>query len=60
MAERLAALAASHGLPGRLRDIDVPDADLPDLAAAAATQWTGTFNPRPFDARAALALYERA
>jgi alcohol dehydrogenase class IV len=60
LAERLAALAASHGLPGRLRDIDVPDADLPDLAAAAATQWTGTFNPRPFDARAALALYERA
>ena len=25
-----------------------PD-DLPALAADAATQWTGTFNPRPFD-----------
>ena len=23
--------------------------DLPDLAAEAAEQWTGTFNPRPFD-----------
>jgi hypothetical protein len=30
------------------------------LASDAATQWTGTFNPRPFDAAAALALYERA
>jgi len=28
--------------------------------AFAATQWTGTFNPRPFDASAALALYESA
>ena len=35
-------------------------ADIPALAADAATQWTGTFNPRPFDAAAALALYERA
>ena len=30
------------------------------LAAEAATQWTGTFNPRPFDKVAALELYERA
>ena len=35
-------------------------ADIPALAADAATQWTGTLNPRPFDARAARALYERA
>jgi alcohol dehydrogenase class IV len=33
---------------------------LPTLAAEAATQWTGTFNPRPFDAAAALEIYERA
>jgi hypothetical protein len=30
------------------------------LAADAATQWTGACNPRPFDATAALELYERA
>jgi hypothetical protein len=30
------------------------------LATEAATQWTGTFNPRTFDSAAALALYERA
>ena len=33
---------------------------LASLSADAATQWTGTCNPRPFDAQAALALYERA
>jgi len=38
----------------------VPRDDLAMLAAEAARQWTGTFNPRPFDARGALALYERA
>ena len=44
-----------------LRDLGVPRARAcAGLAAAAATQWTGTFNPRPFDAAAALALYERA
>ena len=35
-----------------LRDLDV--------LTEAATQWTGTFNPRPFDAAGALVLYERA
>jgi alcohol dehydrogenase len=30
------------------------------LAADAARQWTGTFNPRPFDAGGALELYRRA
>ena len=30
------------------------------LAADAATQWTGTFNPRPFGVAEAQALYERA
>jgi alcohol dehydrogenase len=36
-----------------------PDA-LETLAADAARQWTGTFNPRPFDADGALELYRRA
>jgi alcohol dehydrogenase len=60
LAARLRALAAAADLPTRLRDIDVVSTDLPALADAAASQWTGTFNPRPFDAKAALALYERA
>ena len=34
--------------------------DIAALAADAATQWTGTFNPRPFDAAAAQQLYEAA
>jgi len=60
LADRLAALARAGGLPATLRELGVPRADLADLAADAATQWTGTFNPRPFDARAAMALYEQA
>ena len=60
LAGRLRGLAVAADLPTRLRDIDVVAADLPALADAAATQWTGTFNPRPFDAKAALELYERA
>ena len=32
-----------------LREIGASAADIPALAADAATQWTGTHNPRPFD-----------
>ena len=60
LAARLDALARAGGLPASLRDLGVPLEALPLLAADAATQWTGTFNPRPFDAAAALELYERA
>ncbi len=60
MAERLCALRRAGELPATLRELDVPSEDLAALAADAATQWTGTCNPRPFDAAAALALYERA
>jgi alcohol dehydrogenase len=60
LAAHLSALARVAGLPGALTDIGVPRSDLPALAADAATQWTGTFNPRPFDAAAALELYEEA
>jgi alcohol dehydrogenase len=60
LAERLEALARLAGLPATLRDLSASRADLPALAADAATQWTGTFNPRAFDATAALSLYERA
>ena len=60
LAARLAGLATSAGLPSTLADLGASRADLPALADAAAEQWTGTFNPRPFDRAAALELYERA
>jgi alcohol dehydrogenase len=60
LAERLEALRQAGQLPASLRELGVPREDLAALAADAATQWTGTCNPRPFDAPAAQALYERA
>jgi alcohol dehydrogenase len=60
LADRLAALARAGGLPATLRDLGVPRDSLSALATDAAGQWTGTFNPRPFDVAGALELYERA
>jgi alcohol dehydrogenase len=57
---RLEHLARAGGLPRTLSEIGAAASDIPALAADAATQWTGTHNPRPFDAAAAAALYERA
>ena len=60
LARRLADAGRSGGFPPDLRTAGVGADDLPSLAEAAATQWTGTFNPRPFGAREALELYQRA
>jgi alcohol dehydrogenase len=60
LADRLAEMAGAAGLPCRLRDIGVPQEALPSLAEEAATQWTGRFNPRPFDCAAALQVYRTA
>jgi alcohol dehydrogenase len=60
LAARLDALARAGGLPASLRDVGVSHDALPALSDAAARQWTGTFNPRPFDAASAMTLYERA
>ena len=60
LARRLAAARRSGGFPPDLRTAGVAADDLPSLAEAAATQWTGTFNPRPFGALEALELYRRA
>jgi alcohol dehydrogenase len=60
LAERLDELARAGGLPRTLQDLGVARSDFAALAADAATQWTGTCNPRPFDAAAAQALYESA
>jgi alcohol dehydrogenase len=60
LAARLADLARAGHLAATLRDLGASRRDLAALAADAATQWTGTFNPSPFDASAALELYEHA
>jgi alcohol dehydrogenase len=60
LAARLDALARAGGLPATLKTLGVQGQDLHMLAAEAAAQWTGTFNPRSFDADGALEIYERA
>lgn len=60
LARRLEDLAAAGGLAMTLRDSGVDAAALPELAELAAQQWTGTFNPRPFDAVGALEIYRAA
>ena len=60
LASLLEALRHAGQLPASLRDIGVARDDFAALAADAATQWTGTCNPRPFDAASALELYQRA
>ena len=60
LASRLEELARAAGLPASLGEIRVPRKDFLTLAAAAARQRTGTFNPRPFDAPAALARLMQA
>lgn len=60
LAQRLEQLAASGGLSRGLGTAGVPHSDLQMLAAEAASQWTGTFNPRPFDQAGALEVYKGA
>lgn len=60
LASRLSAWVTQAGLADRLSALDVARADLPTLAAAAAEQWTGTFNPRKVGAEELLGLYEAA
>lgn len=60
LAARLDELKAAGALDVDLNAAGVPQNDLEMLAADAARQWTGTFNPRPFDACGALELYRRA
>lgn len=60
LAPLLHQFAAAGKLTGGLRDLGVPQSDLPVLATEAAQQWTGTFNPRPFNAAGALEIYQCA
>jgi alcohol dehydrogenase len=60
LAQRLEQLAASGGLQSSLSLAGVERDDLPLLADEAARQWTGGFNPRPFDLAGALEVYRCA
>jgi alcohol dehydrogenase len=60
LARRLEDFAVAADLPARLSDVGVTEDSLPDLADLAARQWTGTFNPRHFDAAGAFEIYQAA
>jgi alcohol dehydrogenase len=57
LARRLEELAEAGGLRSSLRAGGVSESDLTELASDAAGQWTGTFNPRPFDRQGAIEIY---
>lgn len=57
---RLRELADAAGLASSLAELGVEQDRLGELSLAAAKQWTGQFNPRPFDAASALELYQCA
>jgi alcohol dehydrogenase len=58
--QRLEQLSAAGNLPSGLSALGTPREELELLAEEASAQWTGRFNPRPFDTAAALALYQSA
>jgi alcohol dehydrogenase len=60
LAVRLRELASAADHPTNLRGLGVSQDVLPQLAEDAATEWTGTFNPRHFDAAGAAEIYRAA
>jgi alcohol dehydrogenase len=60
LADFVADLARHAELPARLSECGVDPSRLPQLAAEAAKQWTGGFNPRKVGEAELLALYEEA
>ncbi len=60
LAAWLSRLLAASGLHTTLSALAIPAADGPALAAAAATQWTGGFNPRQASIDDFAHLYEAA
>lgn len=60
LADWLTGLLAAAQLKTSLRDCGIDAADVPALAAAAATQWTAGFNPRAVTATDLACLYEAA
>jgi alcohol dehydrogenase len=60
LADFLARSAEAAGLRIRMRDHEIDRCHLPKLAADAAKQWTGTFNPVRVSEPDFLAMYEAA
>lgn len=60
LCDRILQLKTAAGLPQQLRECCVEKSILPELAKAAATQWTAKFNPRPVAEGELLELYEAA
>jgi len=60
LARRLEELARAGGLNVSLSAAGVPQSALSMLASEAAQQWTGNFNPRPFDQAGAMEVYQWA
>ena len=58
LARRLEELAEAGGLRQQLRTTGVKEAEITELASEAAEQWTGTFNPRPFNKEGAIEVYQ--
>ena len=52
--------AVAAGFPSTLRELGAKQEDIPDLAMLAATQWTGTFNPRELGVAGASEIYRSA
>jgi alcohol dehydrogenase len=60
LADFVSELLVQAGLKTELRHCGVKSEHLEGLAAAAAEQWTGTFNPRAVDRRSLLEIYQQA
>ena len=60
LARWLEEVVAAGGLVATLSGLRLPEIDIKTLAAAAATQWTGSFNPVPVGVDQLARLYEAA
>lgn len=60
LAQRIDEMRDRAGLPTRLQQLGISAAELPELATAAAREWTAKFNPRPVSEVELLSLYESA
>jgi len=57
---RLREMAEMAGFARNLREAGIREEALPRLAEEAGKQWSGKFNPQPFNAAAALEIYQAA
>lgn len=60
LADFLTELIEAAGLKIKLDQCGVQRDKMPELASAAAQQWTGTFNPRAVDQKSLMEIYQNA